>query len=242
MHPSVDQDSITEMFFEMDVTCSGEIDYSEFLSATLAAQDLEDGDIQRAFSMLDVDEDGFITKDDIITALQGQIAEDAIVRALYAHSDDNGRVDLSRFEGMLRAGLHIGTNSVPSDEGRRPSLSDVRNSLCRQTLSEASMASLAEKSIAQMVDATLSEKSISKIHRNSVIKATVRHAEAVALTSDLKSLHTRQNMGTVLLQMASISPSSACNSTTAFASMKVSAKSSVSSKSLKRVGFRDLDC
>ena len=128
----LDSDTVTEMFFEMDVSHSGEVDYSEFLSATLAAQTHTDGEIAHAFEMLDQDGDGYITEDDIITALHGTMQQDAIVTALLLHSDSEGRVDLPRFMQLVRAGLQLGSETRGNIIGEQQSAMDnhdVRKSI-----------------------------------------------------------------------------------------------------------------
>lgn len=71
----VSQDQIERMYNNMDVDGSGEIDYTEFLSATLSAQKHSNASILNAFTTLDADGDGFITKEDISESLDGQMSE-----------------------------------------------------------------------------------------------------------------------------------------------------------------------
>lgn len=57
----------------MDIDHSGEVDYSEFLSATLSAQKHSNASIMAAFNTLDHDKDGYITKADLVASLDGQM-------------------------------------------------------------------------------------------------------------------------------------------------------------------------
>ena len=54
------------MFHDMDIDHSGEVDYSEFLSATLSAQKHSNASVMAAFNTLDADRDGYITKSDLV--------------------------------------------------------------------------------------------------------------------------------------------------------------------------------
>ena len=69
-----------------------QVDYSEFLSATLSAQKHGDASILAAFNTLDFDQDGYITRDDVVAALDGQMTESAIVEMLQ-HADATGKVN-----------------------------------------------------------------------------------------------------------------------------------------------------
>ena len=80
------------MFMDMDIDGSGEVDYSEFLSATLSAQKHSNASILAAFNTLDADGDGFITKQDLIKALDGQMEEKKMLDMLQ-HADSSGRVN-----------------------------------------------------------------------------------------------------------------------------------------------------
>ena len=58
---------IEKMFRDMDITHSGEVDYTEFLAAANATHGAMDKpSITAAFSMLDRDGDGTITKIDLV--------------------------------------------------------------------------------------------------------------------------------------------------------------------------------
>ena len=92
LHPEVPQERIEQMFLDMDIDGSGEVDYSEFLSATLSAQKHSNASILAAFNTLDADGDGFITKQDLVKALDGQMDERKMLDMLQ-HADSSGRVN-----------------------------------------------------------------------------------------------------------------------------------------------------
>ena len=88
--------------FSLADTC--QVDYSEFLSATLASQNvkgtIEGPSILSAFSRLDTDGDGFITKEDIHAAFEGQL-DDAEVAKMLRHQDPSGRLNYQGFKRMM---------------------------------------------------------------------------------------------------------------------------------------------
>lgn len=129
------------MFSEMDVTSSGEIDYSEFLSATLAAQAHTDDEITNAFETLDTDEDGYITHADLATALGGALDEATINVALQSHADADGNLGYEEFKEVVQAGLTLGCATRSSILDGRTSIAvalnqraSVRTSLARNHL------------------------------------------------------------------------------------------------------------
>jgi serine/threonine protein kinase len=110
LHPEVPQDRVEQMFKDMDIDHSGEVDYSEFLSATLAAQKHSNASVMAAFNTLDVDGDGFITKNDLVKALDGQMTEDSIMDMLQ-HADASGRVNFQVFKRIVLHGLKTSASS-----------------------------------------------------------------------------------------------------------------------------------
>jgi len=66
LHPEVPMAQIEKMFHDMDITHSGEVDYTEFIAAANATTGAtEKPSIVAAFNMLDRDGDGTITKNDL---------------------------------------------------------------------------------------------------------------------------------------------------------------------------------
>merc|ERR1719327_1022929 len=110
LHPEVPQDRVVQMFHDMDIDHSGEVDYSEFLSATLSAQKQSNASIMDAFNKLDNDRDGFITKPDLVAALDGQMKTVDIDQMLQ-HADATGRVNYQTFKRIVLHGLKTSATS-----------------------------------------------------------------------------------------------------------------------------------
>ena len=73
---------VEKMFVATDVTHTGEIAYTEFIAATLAAQQsITEPTVRTAFSMLDVDGDGVVTKADLMRTV-GQVCPEEDVDAM----------------------------------------------------------------------------------------------------------------------------------------------------------------
>ncbi len=117
---------IENMYRDLDVNSSGEIDYSEFLSATLNSQQESVGgtSLLTAFNMLDDDGDGYIDKEDIHKAFEGNINE-AEVEDMLRHSDKSGRVTFQGFKRMM-------LNEM-SRRGRGSVLAEMSISIGRKT-------------------------------------------------------------------------------------------------------------
>jgi calcium-dependent protein kinase len=98
MHPELSQDKVEAMFKNMDVNDSGEVDYLEFISATISTQKSGSDKMSAmaAFSILDADGDGYITKEDIWQATEGTYSETEVSRPK-AHSCARDRLALPLF-------------------------------------------------------------------------------------------------------------------------------------------------
>ena len=106
MHPEIPQERVEQLFNQMDVQHKGEIDYTEFLAATVAssANFAENGQssILAAFNMLDADHDGYIDKKDLTRAFDGEISE-AEETQILKHCDASGRVNFDAFKRVMLA-------------------------------------------------------------------------------------------------------------------------------------------
>lgn len=89
----------------MDVSHNGEVDYTEFLAATVSTQSnlVARGSIKAAFAALDRDGDGYITKSDLHHALEG--IEEASLEKYMHGADDKGRVTYAKFKETMVAQL-----------------------------------------------------------------------------------------------------------------------------------------
>jgi Ca2+-binding EF-hand superfamily protein len=100
------------MFHDMDIDHSGEVDYSEFLSATLSAQKHSNASVMAAFNTLDADRDGYITKSDLVSALDGQMTLDNI-EVMLQHADQSGKVNFQTFKRIVLHGMK-GSSASPT--------------------------------------------------------------------------------------------------------------------------------
>ena len=95
---------IDAIFDAIDVTHSGEIEYNEFLAATLASsqqfeKSLSGNSLHAVFNELDTDHDGYITKNDMKEFFQDDFDETSI-RTLAQHADgsDSGKINYDGFK------------------------------------------------------------------------------------------------------------------------------------------------
>jgi len=110
-HPEIPKERIEEMFFEMDLDASDEIDYTEFLAATLATVNARDGQgllegpsLLSAFQVLDADHDGFIDAKDLECAFEGALSN-AAAQSILGHcsseEDSIIRVNFDTFKKII---------------------------------------------------------------------------------------------------------------------------------------------
>jgi Ca2+-binding EF-hand superfamily protein len=60
-------EELEDLFLKLDINGNGEILYTEFVAATLEAEgELEEGQLQEAFDLIDKDHSGYITKKDLM--------------------------------------------------------------------------------------------------------------------------------------------------------------------------------
>jgi calcium-dependent protein kinase len=90
-------DEIDEMFAKVDADGSGEIEYSEFVVATLNEKNLlSNNKLQTAFKMFDKDGGGSISIDEIKQVLSfGQTLEESVVQQIIQQVDANGDGEIS---------------------------------------------------------------------------------------------------------------------------------------------------
>jgi len=110
MHPELSQDKVEAMFKNMDVNDSGEVDYLEFISATISTQKSGSDKMSAmaAFSILDADGDGYITKEDIWQATEGTYSETEVDEMLVVHGR-NGKINFQNFKVLMMQdkGIHL---------------------------------------------------------------------------------------------------------------------------------------
>merc|ERR1719487_2190254 len=107
MHPEIPEKRVEHMFEEMDVGHKGEVDYSNFIAATVSCSKNfgEGSSILGAFHMLDSDHDGFITEADLKNAFDGCLSP-ASCTAIVSHSDTEGRISFADFKASILELMH----------------------------------------------------------------------------------------------------------------------------------------
>jgi len=82
-YPEIPEGQVRRLFEAVDLTRRGEVDYNSFLAATLAAQQtIGEPTLRTAFSVLDRDCDGIITKADLMNTVGQAVAEEDIDKML----------------------------------------------------------------------------------------------------------------------------------------------------------------
>ena len=93
------------MFAKVDSDNSGEIEYSEFVVATLNEKNLLSGNkLQTAFKMFDKDGGGSISTDEIKQVLSfGQNLDEDVINTIIKQVDENGDGEISydEFAAMM---------------------------------------------------------------------------------------------------------------------------------------------
>lgn len=105
---------IDEIFDRVDCDGTGEIEYSEFVIASMAESDLLSPErLKKAFQLFDKDNNGSITIGElreIFSFFQtaGAAIDDAYIKSAIAavDSDGNGVVSFDEFVGMMTSGVH----------------------------------------------------------------------------------------------------------------------------------------
>ena len=101
---------LEEIFAGVDADKSGQIDYTEFLRAALNKQKLlSEGNLQAAFNYFDIDRNGVITKDELLTVFAkgnanlGDNICDAMVKEIDNNKDQT--ISFDEFKKMMLNGL-----------------------------------------------------------------------------------------------------------------------------------------
>lgn len=120
---------IEQLFDAIDVNGSGEIDYHEFLGATVSrcGSPMLRKSVRGAFKMLDGDKDGYITRHDLRRTLAGQLSEETLERTM-ACGDELGRVSYSAFEvAVLGVGRNVPASVEPTSQASSAPDSPIRS-------------------------------------------------------------------------------------------------------------------
>ena len=111
-HPN--GDSLVKMLQHADTDGSGEIDYTEFIAATLDANVVMREDyLHTAFDMFDRDKSGKIDNEEVVALLSGEdlsnlVSKDAIQQAMNEiDADGDGEIDFEEFMAMMKKATGI---------------------------------------------------------------------------------------------------------------------------------------
>jgi calcium-dependent protein kinase len=100
------KEEVDRIFALVDVDNSGEIDFSEFVTATVNRNDLlQDEKLKQAFDLYDKDGSGAISTDELkdVLGVGGQISEE-VWEKIIKEVDENGdgEVSFEEFKTMMR--------------------------------------------------------------------------------------------------------------------------------------------
>ncbi|KAI6687504.1 hypothetical protein NL676_024332 [Syzygium grande] len=99
---------VKQLMDAADVDGNGSIDYIEFVTATMHRHKLElDEHLYKAFQHFDKDNSGFITMDEIETAMRGYgMGDEDTIKDIIAEvdTDHDGRINYEEFCAMMRSG------------------------------------------------------------------------------------------------------------------------------------------
>ncbi|KAJ4976326.1 hypothetical protein NE237_001432 [Protea cynaroides] len=100
---------VKQLMEAADVDGDGTIDYIEFITATMHRHKLERDDyLFKAFQYFDTDNSGFITRDELETAMkQYGMGDEATIREIIQEvdTDNDGRINYDEFCTMMRSGI-----------------------------------------------------------------------------------------------------------------------------------------
>ena len=122
-HPELATERVEHLFNVCNFSGTGQIEYAEFVAATLASQKqcATGNSILAAFNTLDVDHDGFISLSDLHEAFSGQL-EDDLAESLLTHRDESGRVDFESFKRSILGLLAETNGEVKNSHSRAQSV------------------------------------------------------------------------------------------------------------------------
>ncbi|XP_054777969.1 calcium-dependent protein kinase 2-like [Prosopis cineraria] len=100
---------VKQLMDAADVDGNGTIDYIEFISATMHRHRLErDEHLYKAFQYFDKDNSGYITRDELETAMtQHGMGDEATIKEIISEvdADNDGRINYEEFCTMMRSGM-----------------------------------------------------------------------------------------------------------------------------------------
>ncbi|TQD90961.1 hypothetical protein C1H46_023482 [Malus baccata] len=100
---------VKQLMEAADVDGSGSIDYIEFITATMHRHRLErDEHLYKAFQYFDKDNSGFITRDELESAMKEYgMGDEATIREIISEvdTDNDGRINYEEFSTMMKSGM-----------------------------------------------------------------------------------------------------------------------------------------
>ncbi|KAK9151779.1 hypothetical protein Syun_010088 [Stephania yunnanensis] len=100
---------VKQLMDAADVDGNGSIDYLEFITATMHRHRLErDEHLYNAFQYFDKDNSGFITRDELESAMKEHgMGDDASIKEIISEvdADNDGRINYDEFCAMMRSGM-----------------------------------------------------------------------------------------------------------------------------------------
>ena len=98
------EEEIKDLFKAIDVDQNGKIDYTEFLAATIGRVNYNKKErLFEAFTMYDKDNDGFITKEELLEVLKAEKSQEKEIETYIkaVDKDGNGKIDYNEFLGLM---------------------------------------------------------------------------------------------------------------------------------------------
>ncbi|KAK7300074.1 hypothetical protein RJT34_10906 [Clitoria ternatea] len=103
---------VRQLMDAADVDGNGTIDYIEFITATMHRHRLErDEHLYKAFQYFDKDDSGYITRDELETAMKEYgMGDEATIKEIISEvdTDNDGRINYEEFCTMMRSGTQQG--------------------------------------------------------------------------------------------------------------------------------------
>ncbi|KAI3673807.1 hypothetical protein L6452_39937 [Arctium lappa] len=103
---------VRQLMEAADVDGNGTIDYIEFITATMHRHKLERGeDLYKAFQHFDTDGSGFITRDELESAMKKYgMGDEATIKEIISEvdTDNDGKINYEEFCTMMRSGTQAG--------------------------------------------------------------------------------------------------------------------------------------
>lgn len=101
-YPEIPEVQVRRLFEAVDMNNKGEVEYNSFLAATCSAQQvIGEPTLRTAFSVLDRDSDGIITKDDLMETVGQACSEEEIDQMLAQLDLDATRIFYADFQHMM---------------------------------------------------------------------------------------------------------------------------------------------